>query len=159
MYTVTVADANGCTGSSPPHTVTLSPRPAAVIAGPLSVCVNARVLYRTAKQSGVSYSWTVIGGSITSTIDADSIVVQWSSSGSGTVIVRLANGSCVAADTLDVNIGTSLRPRVTADGPLSRCAGDSIALLADAGYTTSLGLKRTGQSKKRHEATRKSMAG
>jgi hypothetical protein len=109
-------------------------RPLATISGAASVCVNAMARYAVQRQTGVVYTWTVSGGSIVSASDADTLLVQWNAAGNGRIVVRLSNGSCEASDTLDVNISSSLHPRISAAGPLSRCAGDTLLLRADTGY-------------------------
>ncbi len=70
------------------------------------VPVSSSQSYSIAAQSGASYSWSVINGTLLSGNGTTSIQVQWPALGGvGKIIAALSKGNCGAADTLTVAIG------------------------------------------------------
>src|SRR4029450_7324352 len=77
--TLTVRNsATGCVSNSYPITVTVNARPVPTISGPASICVGSTSVYTT--EAGMSgYTWTVTGGTGTST--TNSISINWTTAG------------------------------------------------------------------------------
>ena len=117
---VTVTDANGCTGTSNTVNVNVLPLPVANITpfGAVSVC-NGNPVTLTATSAN-SYQWS--NGATTSSITT-------SSPGVYSVIVTDANG-CVSNPSSPVNVTlvNVTSPVITANGPLSICNGQSVEL-------------------------------
>jgi hypothetical protein len=59
-YTVTTTDVNGCTGTSSPMTVTVSPPPVAVASGSATIC--PRTATRLSGTGGVACTWSPVTG-------------------------------------------------------------------------------------------------
>ncbi|HZV13335.1 MAG TPA: T9SS type A sorting domain-containing protein, partial [Candidatus Kapabacteria bacterium] len=135
-YTVTVADATGCSGTSDPVTVTQGHPPVPVITGLDTVCVNSQVQYAVSAVAGDAYAWTATGGAIIAGNGTNAITVQWAGAGNGTVSVTQTRGSCSGSATENVSIGSGVSPTITASGALSFCTGDSVTLTAPNGFAT-----------------------
>lgn len=106
--TLTVTDANGCTGRTI-FTISTTPLTVSITATPPAIC-GTGTINLAASLSGVNYTWTPTGAS-SQTIDV-------SSSGSHTVLVS-ANG-CTAQATRDVTISPT--PTVTLPAEIGICA-------------------------------------
>jgi hypothetical protein len=105
VYLISVKDANN-TVYSRLDTLT---NPAAISAGSIngatSALVNSSYSYAIAAQSGASYAWSVVNGSITSGVGTNNIQVLWgSTAGQGKVILVFSKNGCSVSDTLLVNI-------------------------------------------------------
>ncbi len=126
QYWVRVFTAEGCFGTSAPFQVIVQAAPLPVIGvqGATSLCNGDSVVLRApAGQRG--YLWST-GAT------ADSIVVR--ASGSYTVEVTDTNGCRGTSPPVDVSVGGTLRPVITAVGATSFCQGDSLRLDAEPGY-------------------------
>ncbi len=120
-YSVTVTDANGCTGTDN-VTVIENPNPVPSITGTLDFCTG----FSTTLDAGagyITYSWTPAG--ISQTLNV-------TTGGNYSVIVTDANG-CTGTDNVTVVENSSLTPTIT--GTLDFCAGNSTTIDAGAGYT------------------------
>jgi len=137
---LTVVDTNGCTGSlSSTQSVTIyaNPSPTLTVSETI-VCENELdVIYTT--QSGFStYIWTVSGGSISSGDGTNSILVDWGSSGVGSVNLNVidTNGCAgLLALTVSVTILSTPTAIITPSGTTNFCTGDSIQLSSDVATT------------------------
>jgi gliding motility-associated-like protein len=118
-YSVTVTDANGCTGEDD-FNITTNPNPNPTIAGSTSFCTG----FSTILDAGVynSYLW-----SDTSTDQT----LEVSVGGTYSVTVTNANG-CTGVASLDVIESSSLNPNISGD--LDYCVGNSTTLNVGAGY-------------------------
>ena len=113
-FTLTVNDANGCAGTSPPFTVTVNPNPVATItpAGPVLICTNSPATLSANTGPGYSYQWyfnsTMIVGATNS---------QYSTSVTGTYSVQItdANGCTGVSNNVQVMQGSG--PAVTIVSP------------------------------------------
>lgn len=86
--------------------ITVATTPTPEINGTTLVCKNQEETYSTSENSGNTYSWEVIGGTITGGEGTPEIVVMWGDvPGTGVLVVNesLATG-CLAVDTLTVTI-------------------------------------------------------
>jgi hypothetical protein len=127
-FSVTVTDANGCSGPSAVITVTMVPLPVPTItaSGPLSFCEGGSVTL-DAGAGYSSYHWS--HGPTTRTVIVGS-------SGTFTVTVNNSN-KCVGTSTaVSVNVKQNPRPVVTALGSTEFCQGDSVRLDAGEGYAS-----------------------
>jgi subtilisin-like proprotein convertase family protein len=100
-YLVTVTDAMNCTATS---TVTVN-EPAALsignISGSVSPLEQSNEWYSVSNTTGINYQWNVLGGSIVSGQNTDSIEVVWGTNGQGSVqAIGYNQPGCV--DTVNV---------------------------------------------------------
>jgi hypothetical protein len=125
-YSVTVADANGCSAGSASITVTVNANPATptiTASGPTTFCAGGSVTLTAS--AGSSYVWS--NGATT-----ESIAVT--ASGSYSVTISNANGCSASSAATSVTVNaTPATPTITASGPTTFCAGGSVTLTASAG--------------------------
>ena len=136
-YKVTVTTFDGCTGGADSITVTVNPRPVALITGPTTVCVGSTQFYSVSLVAGLQYLWTVGGdGTLQGSVTTNTVKVKWGTTSPGTVTVRVTNPAtgCTTTATVSVALGSELIPAVTASRLLI-CPGDSAQLDAGGGYT------------------------
>ena len=96
--------------------VTVNPLPTPAISGADSVCeLESGVVYSTSLNAGSNYFWTITGGSIISGQNTHSIVVDWGSAGSGTLMVSetIAATQCNAEANFSVAISPLPTPVIT----------------------------------------------
>jgi len=120
-YSVTVSNASGCTAGSAATTVTVNANPSTPVvtaSGPVTFCTGGSVTLSSS--SAVNNLWNT--GATT-----QNIVV--SNSGTYSVTVSNASGctSASASTTVTVNPNPSV-PVISANGPVTFCAGDSVVL-------------------------------
>lgn len=129
-YTVTVTDANGCSGTSPATTVTANPLPAPTItpSGPTTFCAGGSVTL-SAPAGFASYLWST---------GATSQSITVSTTGSYSVTVTDANGCSGTSAPTSVTAGSAVVPLITPSGPTTFCAGGSVTLTASAGFASYL---------------------
>lgn len=140
---VTVAGANNCftgTTSSLSITVNTLPTGLSAITGANTICQSQTASFSvTTNASATSYSWTVpSGATIQSGAGTNSIIVLFSTAGSGTISVSGVN-SCGngSASTLSVNVtAVPVSPTISAGGPTSFCTGGNVSL----SFTSSAGI-------------------
>lgn len=122
---VTVTDANGCSGTSAPVQIDVLPLPIVniVASGPTELCAGNSVTL-TADPGFVSYQWS---DGVTA---ASNIVTQ---PGSYVVTVVGSNGCDNSSAPVVVNIHTPPQPTITASGPTTFCKGGSVNLTCDPG--------------------------
>ncbi|HLP74993.1 MAG TPA: hypothetical protein VK155_18965, partial [Bacteroidales bacterium] len=99
---------NGCSGTSPAHTVTINSIPVSSVTGPASACLNVPGSIYSIASGMVSYAWSVnpADGIINGSTDGSSASVTWIASGSKTITVNYitptgCNGS--SSKTVQVN--------------------------------------------------------
>ncbi len=133
LYTVTVTGAGGCTKTSAPTTVTVSPSPAATIAitGPTTFCSGLKPLTLTANSgTGYTYKWKKATAFITG---ATAITYKPSASGTYTVQVTNPGGCSALSSGVVVTVNPAPIATITAQGATTFCAGDSVVLQANSG--------------------------
>ncbi len=149
-YTLTgAANGLGCAASGTVQ-VTVNPGPAGpVLTGAQSVCPTVTgIAYAVAAPiTGLSYQWTVTGGTIASGQGTAAITVNWGAAGNGTVSATATNaqGCASAAAGLPVTINPVLQT-VKPSGPASVCQADgpfTYTTLAVAGSSWSWQLTGT----------------
>lgn len=105
VYTLTVANANGCTATDQ-VTVAITPTTSA-ISGANSTTPNATsVIYSVVNTPGSTYNWTVPAGAvIASGQGTNQITVNWGETGGTVSVTETTSGSCVGTPrTLAVSI-------------------------------------------------------
>ena len=124
-FTVTVIDANGCTGASAPVSVTVNPLPVAAITpdGPIAFCLGGSVTLTAS--GGVSYLWSDNSA-------AQSISVT--SGGTYTVTVTDSN-NCSGTASETVTVYPLPIATITPNGPTEFCDGGSVILTASGGVS------------------------
>lgn len=116
---VTQTNSFGC-DSTITLNVTLNPYPVPVITGPNSVCRLTSSTYSVPVVAGDIYAWSVVGGSINGSPNANSITVSWGNFPSGTVTVTQINPfGCDSTVTINVTLNPYPVPVIT--GPASVC--------------------------------------
>jgi gliding motility-associated-like protein len=123
-YTVTVTDANGCSGNVS-TTTNVNPLPTPVIAGNNSICTGAsNILSTTVAYS--TYAWST--GATTPTINANA-------TNSYSVIVTDANG---CSNNTSFSVVANPLPIAVITGTTTFCQGNSSTLNAGAGFNSYL---------------------
>lgn len=123
-YSVTVTDANGCSGTSAPVTVTVNsnPTPTITASGDLEFCDGDSVVLTSSLAN--SYLWST--GETTRAITVFA-------TGEYYVTATLGTGCSGISDTVDVTVFSNPTPTITASGPTEFCAGSSVQLSATPG--------------------------
>ncbi|MCO5288957.1 MAG: gliding motility-associated C-terminal domain-containing protein, partial [Bacteroidetes bacterium] len=122
-FSVTVTDANGCTGTTS-ATTTINPLPTPSITGNNSICQGQSSTLSAG--SYTSYQWST--GSTSANISANT-------SGIYTVTVTDANG-CTGSTTFNLTVNPNPSPAIT--GTTAFCQGANSTLSAGGGYTSYL---------------------
>ncbi len=123
VITVTVTDGNGCTGTSSPVTTTESTgfTPVITAAGPVTFCDGGSVTISSSETSGNLWSTGEMSNSITV---------------SQTQTVTLTNSSACSLGTSNTIVVTEnpnpVTPTISANGPLTFCAGGNVVLTSSA---------------------------
>lgn len=126
-YTVTVTGADDPIHSIDIH-VDVNPPAEPVVSGETTVCENSGgYVYSVPAEVGITYNWTVSGGgTIIGGNTADTIIVDWGTSG-GNVCVTTSN-ACGPGTPGCLAVSTILRPDIDADDPAPVCAPATIDL-------------------------------
>ena len=116
----------GCTGTSVPTVVTITPPPTPTItaSGPTTFCAGGSVTLTSSV--GTSYLWST--GATTQSITVST---------AGSYTVAVTTGGCTgtsAATVVTINPAPAT-PTITASGPTTFCTGGSVTLTSSAGTT------------------------
>ncbi|MFM9945097.1 MAG: PKD domain-containing protein [Bacteroidia bacterium] len=124
-YTNLSGDENRSNDSSA-STVTIVPKPTPVAAGTNPICEKSTATYSTTLKTGMNYSWTIVGGTILSGQNTNSISVKWGSVGTASVSVTetIAALSCAGSNTLNVTLNPLPKPNFTYT---DTCGGKTVA--------------------------------
>ncbi|MFM7901541.1 MAG: beta strand repeat-containing protein, partial [Bacteroidota bacterium] len=122
-YTVTVTNANGCTGTTS-QAVTINANPVPVISGTFTACQGASATLNATPAGAASYLWN--NGSTSASISPNT-------SGTYTVTVTLAGG-CSGSSSQAVTINPNPSPTIA--GTFAVCQGTNASLNATAGLTS-----------------------
>jgi hypothetical protein len=131
-YTVTVADNNGCTGTSAEVDVTVNPAPTPklTVTGNANFCAGDSVVI-SAPAGYASYAWVglLAGGSYGT---ERTIVVK----ATDTVFCQVVDifGCSGVSDTVGVKTPPVVKPVVTAVGSTTFCTGGAVKLVANDGF-------------------------
>ncbi len=123
-YTVTVTDANGCTRTSTPRSVTVNPNPSPTVtaSGPTTFCPGGSVTLTASLAT--SYLWS--NGATTQAITVNT-------AGSFSVTATDDNGCQGASVPVNITVNSNPTPTITANGPTTLCQGQSVTLTASVG--------------------------
>lgn len=123
-YSVTVTDANGCVGTSAPVSVTVNTNPTPTITAnnDLEFCDGDSVVLTSSLAN--SYLWSTGATSRSITVFV---------SGEYYVTATLGTGCSGTSDTVDVTVFPNPEPVITASGPTTICAGESVQLTSTLG--------------------------
>jgi gliding motility-associated-like protein len=137
-FTVTVANANGCTSVSAPLTVTVNQLPLATVTanGPTTFCQGGSVTL--VSTPGSSYLW-----SGNNAITQSNTV---STSGTYTVTVTNSDGCSATSPGVLVTVNSATVPTITASGSTTICQGTNVLLTASAGTAYAWSTGETSQS-------------
>lgn len=137
---VTVTAANGCACSASAQ-VTVNPLPVCTITAPASVCAETGGYAASVPDAGpgATYTWTIVGGSITSGAGSNAIVFSAASLPSVDLQVDVvdANG-CSCSGMTSVQVHPQPAVTITASPGTNACEGESIQLDAGAGFAAYL---------------------
>ena len=132
-YTVTVADNNGCTGTSAEVDVTVNPtpKPELSVTGNVNFCAGDSVVV-TAPAGYASYAWTSTAGNSYGT--ERTIVIK----ATDTVTCQVVDifGCAGASASVGVKTPPVVKPVVTAVGSTTFCTGGSVKLVANDGFNS-----------------------
>ncbi|MFM7079879.1 MAG: hypothetical protein ACKOYC_08830, partial [Bacteroidota bacterium] len=122
LYTVTVTDANGCTGTAT-SSLTVNPVPVPSITGNDTICAGASSIFN-AGGGFSSYQWSGgLGNAQTASVSIP-----------GTYFVTVSNGfGCIGTDSLSLVVNPNPTPTITGDSTI--CAGTSTTISAGPGYS------------------------
>jgi hypothetical protein len=105
-YTVYVKDANNTIVSKIDTLINPAANSIGTISGLSAVATNSTQAYSISAQSGATYSWNIINGTLLSGNGTNSIQVQWAGlAGVGKVMISLTKNACTVSDSLNIVIG------------------------------------------------------
>ncbi|HCC29104.1 MAG TPA: hypothetical protein DEQ03_03445, partial [Marinilabiliales bacterium] len=132
LMTVTGADVCAASTATDVFDLTVNPLPVPTITGSNSVCLNSTQTYTT--EAGMSsYSWSIIGGVITSGATTRTVTVTWNTAGPQSISVNYTNGnSCTGAapTSLAVTVNPSPTTSITPD-PAETCINQDLTLVGN----------------------------
>jgi large repetitive protein len=136
-YSVTVTDANGCSGTSAPVVVNVNPLPNPTVTtnGPTTFCQGGSVTLTSSPAA--SYLWST--GATTQSITV-------SSSNTYNVVVTDVNGCSNASAFVTVTVRPNPVPTISAGGPTTFCQGGSVVLTASPAVSYLWSTGATSQS-------------
>jgi gliding motility-associated-like protein len=117
--TVTATNAAGC-DTTIQLPVAVQPQPAPVMSGTSFACTPSTTVYHVTNSMNDNVAWIVTGGTIIGSSSADSVVVQWTTSGSGTVTSTETN-ALGCDSTVSMMITLSSTPVTSIAGPPNMC--------------------------------------
>lgn len=124
-YTVTITGANGCTATSAPTLISVNPLPAApiiAVSGATTFCAGG----------SVTLSSNSVNGNLWNTGQGTQ-AINVTSSGNYTVSITDNLGCTGTSAPIAVTVNPlPSAPTITANGPLSLCANDSVSLISSA---------------------------
>ncbi|MDP3928569.1 MAG: hypothetical protein Q8R57_06065, partial [Bacteroidota bacterium] len=109
-------NATGCATTTAAYTVTKNAYPTPVLSGSNTVCSFSTTNFTTANTSGNTYKWVVTGGTIASGQGTNTVSINWSAPGAGSVIVTdsvNATGCATTTAPFAVSINNSPSPVIT----------------------------------------------
>ena len=131
VYSVYVSNGT-CSNTSATVQVSMTPDVNVFTSGPTDLCAGDSVLITAVADSAYSYAWTLDGVLLPDTNASITAMV------SGTYIATIAHGACSASSApIEVIANAIPVTEITANGPLTFCAGESVQLstAADTSWT------------------------
>jgi gliding motility-associated-like protein len=131
-FTLTMVDANGCTGTLI-DSIILNNGVTADAGGDITICSGSTQTINLGSQSlpGYSYSWNPAVGLSSATNAQPSIYYNTTVPDTHNYILTVTDGICQTVDYVTVYVEPV--PVVTISGPASSCYGDSVLLVASGG--------------------------
>ncbi|MBK8471322.1 MAG: hypothetical protein IPL33_03450 [Sphingobacteriales bacterium] len=132
IYTLTVNDGTGCSGTAS-ATLTVNPSPIVAVASPAPQCQGSGAVMLTAVASGtpsVSYQWYAGGTPIAGATNATYTVNNPAIGTTAYSVVVTATGNCTASAACNIVIYPHPTANITASG--GSCSGDATVLSANA---------------------------
>jgi hypothetical protein len=126
LGTLTVKDsvnATGCNATTSVYNVTINPNPTPSIIGEDTVCANSAQIYKTAKNTGRSYLWTIAGGTILFGQGTDSIRVVWGTASTRLLSVQDSINATGCKTTTNLNVLILANPTPVISGNNIVCGG------------------------------------
>ncbi|MDH7515772.1 MAG: hypothetical protein QHI48_07865, partial [Bacteroidota bacterium] len=139
-YVVTVTDAISCV-SSDTVVVTVIDIDADIAPDTSFICPGGTAVLRATAGTGYTYTWLRNGTPVSG---ATSAVYTATQTGMYRVVIRNSQGCFDTSDVAYVLPGTGPGATLTATGPTSFCAGDSVVLLANTGVRLTYVWQRNG---------------
>jgi hypothetical protein len=136
IYTVYVKDANNTIVSKIDTLINPIGNSIGAISGLNAVATNSTQAYSISAQSGATYSWNIINGTLLSGNGTNSIQVQWAAlAGVGKVMITLTKNACTVTDSLNIVIGNPPLSMATivVNPPCSGTNNGSITINANGG--------------------------
>jgi hypothetical protein len=135
---VNEVNAAGCSVQTDYYNVYFSSVPNAVITGSTQSCRGSQQIYTVPLMPGVSYQWTLSGGSVRSGQGTNSIMVDWGSGTSGTItlLATVIQTGCHATGQLSVALNPAPTVSITASGNTMLCDGDRLFIAATPGFAS-----------------------
>lgn len=133
VMTSNLPGVSGSPATSNSIAMQVNPLPAATLtsSGPTTFCSGTNPLTLTANSgTGLSYQWYKSSNPLSG---ANSISYIPTSTGTYKVLVTNANGCTKFSTNISVTVNALPPASVTASGPLTFCAGDSVVLTANSG--------------------------
>ena len=128
-FAYTVTDANGCTTTTAPTAVSVTPLPVvASIVGANTVCEGANTLFTNATTGGV---WSSSNAGI-ATVDAAGSI-SGLAGGNAVISYTVTNNGCSTTEVKNISVQTAPPTSIAVSGPTTFCAGGSVVLTAAAG--------------------------
>lgn len=128
-FTYTVTGANGCTTTTAPTAVAVTPLPVvAAITGANTVCEGAATAFNNATTGGV---WSSSNAAVAS-VDATGNI-SGLSGGNATISYTVTNNGCSTTQTKNISVQTAPATAIAVSGPTTFCAGGSVVLSAANG--------------------------
>jgi hypothetical protein len=130
-FAYTITDANGCSSTSIPTTVTVTALPVVpAISGANSVCSGATTLFTNPTSGG---AWSSSNTSIAAVDPLGSI--NGTGVGSATISYQLTANGCSATSTKVINVLANPVATISAVGSTSFCIGSNVTLVSSPGVT------------------------
>lgn len=128
-FNYTVTGANGCTTTTTPTIVSVTPLPVvAAIAGANTVCQGSNTLFTNATTGGAWSSSNTAIAAVDATGDISGV-----SGGNATISYTVTNNGCSTTQTKNISVQTAPATSISVSGPTTFCAGGSVVLTAAAG--------------------------
>ncbi len=136
-YHAWVRSPDGCEGVSDTLVVRDAAPPILRLEGDLVACAERTLVYVAVASSGMVHEWEVFGGTLLDSDPQDTVRIRWIVPGSGLVRVRITDPAtgCTAVASLQVQVAAPGHVSIAMSAPSPLCAGDSVTLTADDGFT------------------------
>jgi hypothetical protein len=139
-YSVTINDANGCSSTSNPVSISVNPLPIATASNTGSYCPGNSIILSAS--GGSSFSWSGPGG-FTSTAQ-NPVINNATTAMSGTYTVTVTSNGCSSTASTIVTVNPNPSATITAGGTAAFCQGGSVTLSANTGTGLTYQWKNNG---------------